>query len=527
MIKKSVVSAFRKKKLDDYTFLKRMSEKDIRDVVFGAINNSNGTFKFKTDPYKHQFVSFYIGICVDQFLFFLDMGLGKSKVSLDIISCRGLDKTLVLVPFDINIESWEEEVKLHSELVCVPMYGTTEERWRLLNEPGNIYVLNYAGLMHMLCRHNKKKEKFEIHRPTLQKFGEMFDAIIMDELHLAKNHKSLVFRILRALSKIIKCRWGLTGTPFGRDPQDLWSQFYLIDHGETMGDTLGIMRDAFFAKVFNKFGFSSFELVKKYKRHLFRRMHNRSIRYADTECQDLPKMESVVKHVSLNGAALDYFNQAVNGIIEADGNRKKIDNAYIRMRQISSGFIQLKDSDGNKLPIIYFPDNPKLQALKSLCLEMGAKMKMIIFVRFVPSGDLIIKMLKDLKLPFATAVGKTKDAAGDIKRFKNDPEIRFLVASVDGGAGLGANLQIANHVTFYESPESPIKRKQCVKRVWRNGQKRRVRFVDIVARASITGISVEQRILDYLEEGNDLFSALLEGKDALRLSKNVRVKLLE
>lgn len=521
MIKKSIIDAFRKKKLNDYTFLKRLSKKELKELIAEELDD----FKFKTAPYKHQLVSFYIGVCMDQFLFFLDMGLGKSKLVLDIVSYKKLNKVLVLVPFDVNIESWEDEVKIHSDLVCVPMYGTSEDRWKLLNEPGNVFVLNYAGLMHMVCKRSSKKGGLEIHRPTLQKFGKMFDAIILDELHLAKNHKSLTFRILRALSKLINYRWGLTGTPFGRDPQDLWSQFYLIDHGETLGETLGIMRDAFFEKAVNDFGFTKFELSKKYQRHIFRRIHNRSIRYSDSECQDLPELYKNVKHVKLSGTAVDYFNKAVNGLIEANGNRERIDNAYIRMRQISSGFLQLKDSDGKKLPVIFFPDNPKLEALKSICLEMDVKRKMVIFVRFVPSTDLITKMLADLKLPFVTAVGKTKNAPENARRFKTDPTIRFLVASVDGGAGLGANLHVANYLTFYESPESPIKRKQCIKRVWRGGQKRKTKMVDIVATAPLTGISVEQKILDYLEDGENLFSALLEGKNALKLNSKRRTEL--
>jgi len=38
----------------------------------------------------------------------------------------------------------------------------------------------------------------------------------------------------------------MAGIPVGRDPQVLWAQFNYCDHGETLGETLGIFRAAFF-----------------------------------------------------------------------------------------------------------------------------------------------------------------------------------------------------------------------------------------------------------------------------------------
>lgn len=521
MIKKSEVRAFKKKKLEDFSFLKRFTLREIREEVNQLVRRSN--FKFKTKPFKHQLVSFYIGACRKYFLFLLDMGLGKTKILLDIISFRKIKRTLVLVPYDINIEGWEEEVTNHSDLKCVPMYGTTEERWKLVEQEGNVFVLNYIGLLHMVCKLDKKKGKFKAHRPSIIKLAKLFDAILLDELHMAKNSKVVTFRVLSTLTGNIDIRYGATGTPFGRDPLDLWALFFIIDRGETLGATLGLFREAFFKKVYNDFGFAKYLFDDKYKRHLYRRMHNSSIRYSDDECQDLPSKIESVKRFRLYGPALEYFNQALSGIIEADGDSHKVDNAYIRMRQITSGFLQLKDEEGNKLPIIFFPENPKLALLRTMCDSLSLKRKMVIFLRYVPSGDLVCKMLDDAGFNYATAVGKTKDSVKEIKKFKNDKSCRFLVASVDGGAGVGGNFQVANHVVFFESPESPILRKQCYKRTLRNGQKRRVRITDLVGSAG--RVSIEQKILDYLAEGEDLFQALLEGKVKLEPEKFKRKRV--
>jgi hypothetical protein len=50
----------------------------------------------------------------------------------------------------------------------------------------------------------------------------------------------------RAIS--FECQYGigLSGTPFGKEVEDIWSQFYLIDFGETLGTTKGLFLEAFF-----------------------------------------------------------------------------------------------------------------------------------------------------------------------------------------------------------------------------------------------------------------------------------------
>jgi SNF2 family DNA or RNA helicase len=132
--------------------------------------------------------------------------------------------------------------------------------------------------------------------------------------------------------------------------------------------------------------------------------------------------------------------------------------------------------------------------------------KIVIFHEFIHSGKLIAKELERNKYKFERLYGETKDKKGAKDRFLTDKKCKiFLVNNQSGGTSL--NLQVANYVFYYESSVSPIVRKQTWKRVHRRGQTKHTFFYDLIAKNS-----VEQKILDYLEEGKNIFKALVEGK---------------
>jgi hypothetical protein len=69
----------------------------------------------------------------------------------------------------------------------------------------------------------------------------------------------------------------------------------------------------------------------------------------------------------------------------------------------------------------------------------------------------------------------------------------------------GPNWQVAKHTVFFESPVSPIKRKQAEKRANRAGFSGVV--WDLIAERS-----VDVRIQGFLAEGRDLFQMIVQGR---------------
>lgn len=519
MISKKAVRQFLSRPMKDYSFIKEVSRKDLlREIK--PLSKEIG-FKFKTEPYLHQLACFYIGICLDDFLFLLDMGLGKTKIILDILWFRILsgevNRVLILVPQETHIEGWEEQIELHSYLEGVPLYGTTEERWSLILEgEGDLFVLNYQGLMYMVCsieKNKKGKNKLKVNPTLLKRFVSNFDAVVFDECHGAKNKESLTWRLCNRLTNYIRVSYGATGTPFGRNPEDLWSQFFMIDKGETLGSTLAEMRQAFFKQEEHFMGFTKWAFDDSKEDSFHKRLQNRSIRYSDSECSDVPKTVYIVQRFSLPSSNMEYYVGAVNGIIEAKGKPRELSNSFVKLRQICSGYVSYVDEDGNK-DIILFEHNPKLDLLRELLQALPLNHKMIIFYEFNPSGDALTETVKELGIGCAVVRGGRKKGTNrdEIRRFKKKKDCRILIANW-ASAAEGGNFQVANYMAFYESPVSPIKRRQCEKRIARTGQTKRTYIYDLVASHKA---SIEMKILEYLEEGEDLFQSIVEGKADLR-----------
>ena len=263
-----VVKAFLARPRDNWTYLKELPRKKIEAVVLPEFDD------FHTEPWTHQLVCMALGIALPQFEFILDMGTGKTFSTLNLLQYHmlhnGLESTLVLVPSAVNVETWVKQIRRHRpNLRYVKLLGTQDERFQLLKEPADIYLMNYAGLMvYMAELEEKKKGERKINKMTPNKklvedFLQRFNGVVFDESHYLGNPSSLVYRLCHRLSHHCTFRYGMTGTPFGRDPMRLWPQFQLVDHGATLGETLAVFRQAFFTSKVNFWGGAEWQFDAK------------------------------------------------------------------------------------------------------------------------------------------------------------------------------------------------------------------------------------------------------------------------
>ena len=506
---KHAIKDYLERDLDSFRWIKDASKRDLRLKI------EELGYNFETKPYKHQMACFIIGALRRNFLFLLDMGLGKSKLVCDVLSYRIKQqqikkRVLIVTPAAVNCADFEEQIHQHTpDHSTISLLGSSVERRELLEEPCDFNLIPYAGLVRLLtvkeAGKGKKKGRLVPSDSEINKFCKMFDAVVYDEVQLAKNRESLTFRICNKLSNKCTFRYGLTGTPFGRDPIDLWAEFYLMDRGETLGKNIGMFREGFFNEKAGRWAMEYNFDIQKY-RLLYKFLGNRSIRYSEDECLDLPESIRKVLRFGLSEEARVYYNNTIKELRHAGRDFQLIDNAFIRMRQTASGFIGMKSEDGTEKVEIAFDSNPKMEALKEIVKELRIDRKMVIFYEFTFSGDMICDLLNELEIKHCRLYSKTKDKIGERKKFLTDPEYRIFVVNSKSGS-LGLNLQsAANYTVYYESPVSPIVRKQSEKRTRRSGQTRKTFFYDLVAKGS-----VEERILVYLREGRDMFKAICEG----------------
>jgi SNF2 family DNA or RNA helicase len=509
VISREAVAQYLGRSLNSYLWMKSLSVSDIRQ----ELRQLRTRPVFKTEPWLHQLVCFYIALAEPRFLYLLDMGLGKSKILLDIMTQlqreRKLDKALVLVPRRSNLFSWSDAIAEHSELepwLCRAQ--DTEEKWEQLVVPrGDVVVMDYAGLHLALCKKVKAGGRGKLVRDEkrVRAVQQQYNFLALDESHKLANHNSLWFALVNQLSKTSTYCYSTTGTLFGKDVEDLWGQFYLTDRGETFGENLGLFRSSFFTQKTNPWRGVVYTYNDRMDAQLNTMLQHKSLRYDESEINDLPARVYRRAPLDMTDEQRQHYLRALEGLINAGGQLDALDAQWLRMRQITSGYLAWKDEHGKHF--LAFKENPKMDKLEELLDAMGDS-KVVVCYDYTETGRLITERVAAMGLGFEWYYGGTKDHEASRTRFLKDPACKVLVMNSEaGGTGNDGLQQVARYMIFYESPTPPITRKQTEKRIHRSGQKQRVFIYDLTMRKS-----ADAHILDAIAEGVDVHDKVVNGR---------------
>jgi SNF2 family DNA or RNA helicase len=496
------------KDLSDAELERRMRRLPIRPPIWSGLK-------------KHQKTCLVIGARKRAFAYFNETGTGKTFLSIALMAyfrATGEAKcNLILVPNKTNKGEWRDEgFKKHApHMKCIVLEGSTKHKWEQIkdNPDADAFVETYAGFMRMVCTIKKVKRKrkgqtVEIDKlvPNLKLVKicmKLFEGVYLDESTYVKNKKSLPWRICNQLSKSANAFFILTATPFGRDVEDVWPQVYLVDRGETLGETMGLFRAAYFTAKDNFWGGQEYKLDKEGKRAISLRLDNISIAYPADEA-DMPHLTRIPKYADLPEESEQMYERAKKALLDARGEYTESKNAFMRMRQISSGFVGFKDEElGDKAKYV-FAENPKLELLESIVTTFKPHHKFIVFHEFNYSAGIISAKLKELGIKHVLINGMRKDSDAARAKFKADPSVQGLVLSNSAG-GYGLNLQNAKYGIYYESPVGAILRKQTEKRFDRQySLHKTIMLFDLIVRGT-----VDQSILNFHAEGRSLWKAIL------------------
>lgn len=521
LVSPEVIEAYLNRKLVSNDWLKRQRDCDLDD----AINLMTPVPKWgATQPWQHQKALFLLMVSQQRFMVYTDMGGGKTLSVLNCLryrkQCGEQFKAIVFVPYVISTETWLDEVQKHApELHCEALTGSTgTNRKALTRSNADIFVICYQSAVAMCTvktgyvdQNGKKRVKWKVDKGAIDELFVGFDMLVCDEVHKVKSRGSLTFSLCRRLSN--QCDWsfGLTGTPFGRDLLDLWPQFYVVDLGETLGTTLGLYRAAFFKTKAGPWGFD-YKFVKALMPKLRTMIKHKSIRYRINDLHDMPPFIRVPMRLRVPNEAKGYVDaslQALQTAVKVKDKRREhyeiIQSNYMRLRQLSSGFLTLRGDDNDKLQL-EFNDNPKLEEFANLVDAMPHDAKMVVFHHFVYTNTLLSRRLTDMKVGHARIWGGQRNPMAELRRFSQDSRCRVLVLNSKSGSS-ALNLQHASYIVFFEEPDSPIDRQQAERRVWRPGQMKRVLCYDLL----VSG-TVDHRLHAANQSGKDLLRQLLDGK---------------
>ncbi len=506
--------------MDSHNWLKNLKKIEL----LSEFNTELKTIKGFDQLWAHQLVCFLLTTTFKRFMLHLDMGGGKTRITLFSILARKLrgeqPKAIVFVPYLTAADTWIEECKASTpELKLVPLLGTTIENLRKLEESdGDVFVICYASAVAALAEtlpvKGRKKQKWTIDPKVTRRVFSAFNTFVADEIHKCSNISSLTYRMCRAISNQCEYGIGLSGTPFGKEIEDIWTQFYLIDFGESLGDTKGLFQEAFFNKKRNFFtGFDEYQFDKAKMPILKKFVKHNSIHYAAEEMNDLPTKRYIKRKLNLPTAIEGYVSMAAANFIAAVKTKDRskygvAETSYLQLRQLASGFMTVDGQNNTKVKVS-FDTNPKLDLLEEYLDAMPFGCKMVVFHHFVHTNQLISDRLTKLKIKHARIWSGQKDVIGELKRFREKPDCVVLVLNDQSGSS-ALNLQHANYMFFFEEPDSPINRQQGESRIWRSGQTRPVYFID----PFMSG-TVDERIFYSNQQGKNLLDELLKGTERL------------
>lgn len=187
----------------------------------------------------------YQQYCIDRIIntpklgLFLEPGLGKTSITLSAI--RELkynrflvNKVLVIAPKKVAESTWSKEIGKwdHTRILRISkVLGPQQKRIKALTTPADVYVINRENVQWLV-------DYYQNDWP--------FDMVVIDESSSFKSPRAKRFKSLAAIAPRVQRIIELTGTPSPNGLADLWSQVYLLDAGERLGERYGGFRERYF-----------------------------------------------------------------------------------------------------------------------------------------------------------------------------------------------------------------------------------------------------------------------------------------
>lgn len=425
---------------------------------------------------------------------FLDMGLGKTVITLDAINTLRYDRwavqrVLIIAPKKVAEGTWTKEAQKWEHLRHLrisAVLGSQQKRLRALATPADIYVINRDNVAWLV-------DYFKNAWP--------FDMVVLDESSSFKNSQSKRFKALKLVRSRINRLVELTGTPASNGLIDLWAQIYLLDGGARLGRTLGQYRERFFdpdkrsrTQIFSytpKDG--SMEYIQQAIGDICVSMKAEDyLNLPDRMFDDVP--------VVLDDKARKAYRQLERDLLlELDEGQITAASAGVltgKLLQLCNGAVY----DSEKRPLAIH--NCKVEAFLEVLEQLNGQ-HCLVFYNFQHDRDRLLAALEPLGLRV-----RVYQSAADEDAW-NAGEVDVLLAH-PASCAYGLNLQNGgHHIVWFGLIWSLEQYEQANKRLHRQGQRHPV----IVHHLVVQG-SMDEDVIESLRAKGDTQEALMDALKA-------------
>lgn len=450
----------------------------------------------KFEPHNYQAYAIDRVLTDSRLGLFLDMGLGKTVITLTAINELkynrwAVQKVLVVAPKKVAEATWQAEAATWDHLRhmrIVSVLGSAQKRVRLLNTPADVYVINRENVTWLVDYYRN---------------AWPFDMVVLDESSSFKNPSSKRFKSLRLVLRYIRRLVLLTGTPAPNGLADLWAQIYLLDEGERLGRTVTSFREAFFTQDYAHPG-------QQYRTYSPQEGADNRIRAAISDicvsmkAEDflsLPEYIEDVVPVELDPPARKAYDKLEREmLLQVDEATITAGSAAVlngKLLQLCSGAVY--DEDKNAVEIHRCKVDAFLEVLEQLQGQ-----HVLVFYWFQHERDRLVDALAGSGLRVRVYQGAEDETAW------NAGEVDVLLAH-PVSCGYGLNLQRGgHHMVWFGFPNWALEvYQQACKRLHRQGQQ-----FPVVSHLLVVQGGMDEDVVASLRDKGDTQEALMQALKA-------------
>ena len=400
---------------------------------------------------------------------FDEQGLGKSKQLIDAIVAQiataELEGAVIICPNGLKT-NWAEEIRKFCDLpLAVFGAGRKARRSSFARLRAAFYVINY--------------EAVEAELPSLKallRFKPM--ALVLDESHRIKTPEARVTDAVLQLRASARRRYILSGTPVANKPEDLWTQFYFLDDGESLGRTLGEFRSRYRRE---GGGYTDLDNLRD-------RVAGLSKRRLKDQAVTLPLKRTQRVRLEMKGRQRELYdlmrNELAIWVQSLDGEQvlreaEAILVRLIRLAQLASNPAMLDPG--------YVDEPCKFAALDELLetkFELPGARKAIVWTSFVANISALEQRYaayRPVSLHGSLSGGQRDES---VRAFKQNDDVKLMIAN-PAAAREGLTLTQANVAIYLDRTFNLIDYLQSQDRIHRISQTEECEIILLLAKGSV------------------------------------------
>ena len=443
-------------------------------------------YPYKTKPYEHQRSALNQSANQKEWAYFMEMGTGKTKVTIDnfayLYFTKKINAVLIIAPKSVYT-IWENEIQIHlpNEIKYKIYKWNIDKHKDYVNlnksQDFRIFLINVEAL--------STKRGLDACVDYLSKNTSNF--VVLDESTTIKNRTAKRSRNILKLRSLSRIRRILTGSPITKSPLDLYTQCQFLNP-QLLGFTSYLTFRNRYAEMGDiPVGSGRFISIPKYYKRLDEledKLKTFSTRIRKDQCLDLKPKIRQKRYIDLEGDNKTLYERLrVHALAIVENSTISFSNKLteiIKLHQVCNGFT--KNDDGELMQL----HKQKLNALEEIIDETDGKI--IVFANYIYNINEIVTFLqhkygKNSTVSIYGAVN-VEDRTKAVKRIQEDKNTRFIVINPTTG-GFGLTLTACNTVIYFSNNYNLEVRMQSEDRAHRMGQKGSVVYIDIVARNTL------------------------------------------